>query len=97
MERRLAGRQERRVQYSEVDHKTISRFPAQFLPYQALFTPVGTIMAGYFQGVHISQILQNENFREDCIRKVATLGTWGCGFPTNFSNFKIHEIYTPRK
>ena len=56
----------------------------------------------FSRGVYsISQISQNENFREDCTREVAMLGTW-CGFllimkinSVNRSNFEIREIYTP--
>ena len=61
-------------------------------------------IVGCFRGVYILRIWRNENFCEECTRKVPALGMW-VWFSINFAkinsanccNFEIHEIYTPRK
>ena len=62
---------------------------------------IPTVSRVIFEGcIIISRISWNENFREDCTHKVATLGTWvwfSINFAkinsTNRSNFEIHEIH----
>ena len=58
-------------------------------------------IAGYLRGVYISRISQNENFREDCTREVATLGTctW-VWFSINYAKInstKSKEFQNSRK